>query len=501
MQLQPKATWTLSDPQSGWKGSPSEVGQMRYGLISFSKCSSTNFSHVRPSWPLNSNLFTSAFFCYAQFRRFLDTPRCSSFRQFSSFFIVSKLIHQEGAVLLVNPFSRGSFLICCPTLWCWLKCCMKQHITSSSGTHTSFVPELQCVTWVQIFQCNSSQEPREKNWRSVRVKGFAIRSWADEGWLISFSKYSSSNFSHVRPSWLINSNLFTSAFCCFAQFRRFLYTPRCSSFRHFSRFFIVSKPIHREGAVFLVSLFSGGSFRICCPALWCFLKCCMQQHTASSSGTQQAFVPYFILSHEFRSFNATSAKRHVNNNWRSVWVKMFAIRGWADEGGLFLFRSTSAAISPKFALVGSSTPSYLPLLSTVRPNFDYFCILRSPASLDKSLDFSTNPGPSTRKEQCSSRIPSQEDHLWFVARRSGVDSNAAWSNILHHHPVHIQAFVPEFHFVTWVQIFQCKSSQAPGEQKLTLSPIERVCHQELARLGCPHLVLEVLRHQFLPRSP
>ena len=109
----------------------------------------------------------------------------------------------------------------------------------------------------------------KKNRRSVRVKRFAIRSWADEGWLISFWKYSSSNFSHVRPSWLLNSNLFTSAFCCFAQFRRFLDTPRCSFFRQFSSFFIVSKPIHQEGAVFLVKPFTRGSILICCPTLWC----------------------------------------------------------------------------------------------------------------------------------------------------------------------------------------------------------------------------------------
>ena len=180
---------------------------------------------------------------------------------------------------------------------------------------------------------------------------------------------------------------------------------------------------------------------------------------------------------------------------------MFAIRGRADEAGFFLFGSTAAAFSPTFALVGSSTPSYLPLLSVVRPNFDYFWILRSPDSLDKSLEFSSYPGLSIRNERCSSWILSQEDHLWFDARRSGVDSNAAWSNIMHHHPVHIQAFVPKFSFVTWVWIFQCNSSQAPREQKLTLSPVERVCHQELGRLGCPHLVLEVLQHQFLPRSP
>ena len=234
---------------------------------------------------------------------------------------------------------------------------------------------------------------------------------------------------------------------------------------------------------------------------------------------------YFIFSHEFRSFNATSAKHHLNNNWRLIWAKIFAIRSWADEGGLSLFRRTPAAISPTFclrtslwhmssdlpmelqssttwsktdaqsgwkgspsgvgqmrvassrsritpasifptfAVVGSSTPTYSPLLSAVQPNFDYFWILRSPASLENSLVLSSYPGLFTRNEQCFnfSWIPSQEDLLWFVARRSGVDSNAAWSNILYHHSLHVQAFVPELHFVTWVQIFQCSFSQRPRE--------------------------------------
>ena len=61
----------------------------------------------------------------------------------------------------------------------------------------------------------------KQNRRSVRVKRFAIRSWAEEAALISFSKNSSSNFSQVRPSWLLKANLFTSAFCCLAHFRHF----------------------------------------------------------------------------------------------------------------------------------------------------------------------------------------------------------------------------------------------------------------------------------------
>ena len=95
----------------------------------------------------------------------------------------------------------------------------------------------------------------KQNRRSVRVKGFAIRSWADEGGLISFSNYSSSNLSDVRPSWLLNTNLFTSPFCCSTQFRLFLDTPQSSFFRQFTSFFIVSRAIHHERVVFFVSPF------------------------------------------------------------------------------------------------------------------------------------------------------------------------------------------------------------------------------------------------------
>ena len=76
------------------------------------------FSHVRPSWLLNSKLFTSALCCVTQFRRFLDTLRSSFQRQFSSSFIVSRAIHQERVVFLVSPFSKEPLVICCPTLWC-----------------------------------------------------------------------------------------------------------------------------------------------------------------------------------------------------------------------------------------------------------------------------------------------------------------------------------------------------------------------------------------------
>ena len=131
----------------------------------------------------------------------------------------------------------------------------------------------------------------KQNRRSVRMKRFAIRSWADEAALISFLKYSSSNFSHVRPSWLLKSNLFTSAFCCLTYFRRFLDTTRSSCCRLFSSSFIVSRVIHQEQVVFLVSLFSRKSFVISCPKLWCGPKCCMKQNNASLSGTHASFCP------------------------------------------------------------------------------------------------------------------------------------------------------------------------------------------------------------------
>ena len=157
---------------------------------------------------------------------------------------------------------------------------------------------------------------------------------------------------------------------------------------------------------------------------------------------------------------------------RTTWKKTDAQSGWKGSPsgvgqmrvGSSRSRSTPAAISPTFALVGSSTPTYSPLLSAALTSFDAFWILRGAAPLDISLDFSSYPSLSTGKEQCSSWVPSQEDHFGFFVRRSGVFSSAACSNILHHHLVHMQAFLPVLHFVTWVQIFQCDFSKAPREQ-------------------------------------
>ena len=231
-------------------------------------------------------------------------------------------------------------------------------------------------------------------------------------WPLLVSEYSSSNFSQIRPSWLINSKLFTSAFYCSAQFRLFLHTPQSSFFRQISRFFNQCRAIHQERAVFLANPFSRGSFVICCPTLWCWLKCCMKQHIASSSGTHTSFCPRTSVCH-------MSSDLPMQFQLRATWKKTDAQSGWkglpAGDGQIGVpssrSRSTPAPISPTFALVGSSAPSYLPLFSADRHNFDYFWILRSPAPLDISLALSSYPRLSIRNEQCSSWVPSQWTHV------------------------------------------------------------------------------------------
>ena len=260
------------------------------------------------------------------------------------------------------------------------------------------------------FNATSAKHHLNNNWRSIWAKMFAIRSWADEGALISFSRYSSSNFSYVRPSWFLKSNWFTSAFCSFAHFQRFLDTPRSSFCRQFSSSFIVSRAIHQERVVFLVSLFLRGSFVICCPTLWCWPKCCMKQHTASLSGTQASFCPRTSFSHWISDLS----KRLQQS---TTWTITDAQSGW----------------------------------------------------------------------KCS---PSEVGQMRVASPCFGV----LQQQFLPH-------FVSELHFVTWVHIFQCNSSQAPREAKPTLSPGERVCHQELGRWGWPHLVLELLQQQSLRRLP
>ena len=238
-----------------------------------------------------------------------------------------------------------------------------------------------------------------KNWRWVRVKEFVIRSWADEGGLISFPKYSSSNFSHVQPSGLPNSNLFNAAFWCLTQFRSFLDTPRSSFFRKFSNSFIVSRSIHQERVVFLVSPFSRGSIVICCPTLWCWLKCCMKQHTASSSGTRASFCPRTSVCHMKSDLpmqlqpSTTWTKTDAESEWRSLSSGVGQMRVASSRS-----RSTPAATSPTFNLVGSPTPTYSTLLSDAWPSFEAFWILRGPASLENSLILSSYPDLSTRNE-------------------------------------------------------------------------------------------------------
>ena len=90
----------------------------QWQLIASSKYSSSRFSQDRPNWFPNSSLLTSAFCWVAQCRHLLDTLRSSSFRRFSSSFVVSRAIHQVRAVFLVALLSKGSQVTCFPMAWC-----------------------------------------------------------------------------------------------------------------------------------------------------------------------------------------------------------------------------------------------------------------------------------------------------------------------------------------------------------------------------------------------
>ena len=113
----------------------------RWGWPLFvSAYSSSNFSYTRPSLASQLQVIHLCFLLRNQLRRFLNNLQSSFCRQFSSSFIVSRAIHQERVVFLVSLFSRGSSVVCWPTFWCWLKCCMKQHTASLFGTHAGFCP-------------------------------------------------------------------------------------------------------------------------------------------------------------------------------------------------------------------------------------------------------------------------------------------------------------------------------------------------------------------------
>ena len=106
------------------------------------------------------------------------------------------------------------------------------------------------------------------------------------------------------------SPLFSAAWPSFDAF----WILRSSSFcRQFSSSFIVSRSIHQERVVFLVSL-----FWIICDLFSDALVLTQVLHETTYCiiiwYTFRLLSLYFIFSHEFRSFNATSAKHHVNNN-------------------------------------------------------------------------------------------------------------------------------------------------------------------------------------------
>ena len=133
------------------------------------------------------------------------------------------------------------------------------------------------------------------NCPAVLTKGFAIKGCADEGALISFSKYSNNSFSQFRANWLLNSNLLTSGLCCVAQFRRFLDTPRSNFFRQLFNSFVVSGAIHQERALFLYNPFSRGSLFTCVPMLWC----CFEIHSLPTSTSHIFPLVEFLFAFTF----------------------------------------------------------------------------------------------------------------------------------------------------------------------------------------------------------
>ena len=120
------------------------------------------------------------------------------------------------------------------------------------------------------YEVSASSATRGKlqvniNCPAVLTKGFANKGCADEGALISSSKYSNSNFSQVHPSWRLNSNLFTSALCWVVKIRRLLDTPRSSFFQAALQFFRSIQGCPRGASGVSQRFFSRGSFAM--P--WC----------------------------------------------------------------------------------------------------------------------------------------------------------------------------------------------------------------------------------------
>ena len=121
--------------------------------------------------------------------------------------------------------------------------------------------------------CHSTREIRSSNATpakqhvnnscpSILTKGFVIRGGADEGVLISSSKYTSNSFSHFLANWFFNSSLFTTVFCCVAEFRRFLDNPRSSLFRQLSSPFLVPKLSTKSERYFSLTFSQGDNLSL-----------------------------------------------------------------------------------------------------------------------------------------------------------------------------------------------------------------------------------------------
>ena len=141
--------------------------------------------------------------------------------------------------------------------------------TNNRYTRIPASPSLSLSYEVDASNATPARRYENRNYPAVLTKGIAINDGADEGALIASSKYSSTKFSRVRPSWVCNSSLLTSALCWMAQLRRFRDTSRSIPFRQFSSSFVVSRAVHQGRALFLVAPYSRGSLVSCFSVSWC----------------------------------------------------------------------------------------------------------------------------------------------------------------------------------------------------------------------------------------
>ena len=114
----------------------------------------------------------------------------------------------------------------------------------------------------------------------------------------------------------------------------------------------------------------------CCPTLWCWLKWCMKQNTASLSGTHTSFCPRFSVCHMSSDLpmQFQPSKTRILTDPESGW------KGSPSELGMMRVASSRFEVLqqrflPHSPLVGSSNPSYSLLLSAAQLNFEAFWIL------------------------------------------------------------------------------------------------------------------------------